>query len=95
MTEKPHDTDELLKRWRDALLAALDLAEVEVNIDAVLGLAGQVAHGVVRPAAPLTAYLVGLAVGRSMSDSGSGETFDAAAATARALAATGDFTATP
>jgi Domain of unknown function (DUF6457) len=95
MTVKPEDTDELLKRWSDALLAELGIAGVEVNIDAVLGLAGQVAHGVVRPAAPLTAYLVGLAVGRSIGDNASGEAFGAAAATARALAATGDYSATP
>ncbi len=32
--------------------------------DLVLDLARDVAHGVMRPAAPLTAYLLGMAVGR-------------------------------
>ncbi|MEP6461886.1 MAG: DUF6457 domain-containing protein [Frankiaceae bacterium] len=35
--------------------------------DLVLDLARDVAHGVARPAAPLTTYLVGIAVGRGMS----------------------------
>ena len=95
MTENNEQTDELLKRWSDALLTALDLAGVEVDIDAVLGLAGEVARGVVRPAAPLTAYLVGLAVGRATGDNASGGAFATAAATARALAATGDYSAAP
>jgi uncharacterized protein DUF6457 len=34
------------------------------DLDVVLDLARDVAHGVARPAAPLTAYLVGVAVGR-------------------------------
>ena len=34
-------------------------------VDAVLGLTADVAHGVNRPAAPVTAFLVGLAVGRA------------------------------
>ncbi|NEM92289.1 hypothetical protein G3T37_13105 [Galbitalea soli] len=81
----------MLRSWTDALLAELDLAGTEVDIDAVLGLAGVVARGVVRPAAPLTAFLVGLAVGRAGADAP--EAFERAAHRARALAATGDFAA--
>ena len=42
----------------------LGLDPAEVPTAAVLGLAKDVAHGVVRPAAPVTAYLMGVAVGR-------------------------------
>ena len=62
-------------------------------MDAVLGLAGEVAHAVVRPAAPLTTYLVGLAVGRAIATGTTTEAdaFAEAAAHARRLAAEGGF----
>lgn len=91
------DTDAVLRTWRDALLAELatedrGLSTVEVDIDGVLGLAGSVAHGVIRPAAPLTAYLVGLAVGRATaSGADPAAAFDTVSTRARALAATGSF----
>ena len=52
-----------LTDWSDRLSAALGLEAVEVNIDAVLALAGTAAHAIMRPAAPLTTYLVGYAAG--------------------------------
>ena len=52
-----------LTRWCARLATALDLHGVEVDIDAVLALAGTAAHAVMRPAAPLTTYLVGYAAG--------------------------------
>jgi hypothetical protein len=51
-----------LDDWTDAVREALDLGPVETKL--VLDLARDVAHGVMRPAAPLSAYLMGLAVGR-------------------------------
>lgn len=42
----------------------LDPAEAAAHQRVVLDLARDVAHGVARPAAPLTAYLLGMAVGR-------------------------------
>lgn len=51
-----------LDDWIDAVREALDLRPIDANL--VLDLARDVAHGVARPAAPLTAYLVGVAVGR-------------------------------
>ncbi len=51
-----------LDDWTDAVRVALDI-EVPVRQALVLDLARDVAHGVARPAAPLTAYLLGLAVG--------------------------------
>jgi hypothetical protein len=53
-----------LEEWTAAVLAELGLAAGSVDRDLVLDLARDVAHGVARPAAPLTAYLVGLAAGR-------------------------------
>lgn len=46
---------------------ALGLADDEVDVDLLLGLARDVAHGVARPAAPVSTYLLGLAVGRGAS----------------------------
>jgi hypothetical protein len=54
-----------LEEWTDAVVAALQLDPKDVDRDLVLDLARDVAHGVARPAAPLTAFLVGLAAGRS------------------------------
>jgi hypothetical protein len=53
-----------LDEWTAQICAALDLDPTLVDRDAVLDLTRDVAHGVARPAAPLTAYLLGLAVGR-------------------------------
>ena len=56
-----------LQEWTDLVVAELGLPEgvgsTEVR-DQVLDLARDVAHGVARPAAPLTSFLVGLAAGR-------------------------------
>ncbi len=44
--------------------AALGLDADEVNRDVILDLARDVAHNTVRPAAPLSTFLLGLAVGK-------------------------------
>lgn len=51
-----------LDEWTEAVRVALRLDPIDPTL--VLDLARDVAHGVLRPAAPLTAYLVGIAVGR-------------------------------
>lgn len=56
--------DALLEAWADEVRAALDI-DAAVDVKAVLGLAGVAAHSVVRPAAPLTTYLVGFAAGQA------------------------------
>ena len=79
--------DETLEDWCRALLQALELDDVEIDVNEVLALAGVAAHSVVRPAAPLptpTRWLSGLA-------SGSGQATDSvsmesAMAVARRLA---------
>ncbi|KQQ03902.1 MULTISPECIES: DUF6457 domain-containing protein [unclassified Rathayibacter] len=57
------DTDTTLSDWWRELTDALGLGEVPISYDALLSLAGDAAHGVVRPAAPLTTFLVGYAAG--------------------------------
>jgi hypothetical protein len=51
-----------LEDWIAAVRTELGVDPVDTKL--VLDLARDVAHGVARPAAPLTAYLLGLAVGR-------------------------------
>ena len=53
-----------LDEWAVAACAELGLDEADANTRLVLDLARDVAHNVVRPAAPVSAYLLGLAVGR-------------------------------
>jgi hypothetical protein len=55
-----------LEEWTAAVCADLGLEPEDANVTTVLDLARDVAHGVARPAAPLTAYLAGIAVGRGM-----------------------------
>ncbi len=57
------DQKQILEPWCRQLIAALELQGLEVDIDDVLALAGEAAHAVVRPAAPLTTFIVGYAAG--------------------------------
>jgi hypothetical protein len=52
--------------WVAAAAAELGLRPSDVQSKAVLDIAREVAHQVLRPAAPLTAYLMGVAVGRGV-----------------------------
>lgn len=52
-----------LDAWIEQMCAALGVDPAAVDRDALLGLAGRAAHGVVRPAAPVTTYLAGLVAG--------------------------------
>lgn len=56
-----------LEDWTAAVCADLGLDQADADLTTVLDLTRDVASGVARPAAPLTAYLVGLAVGRGRS----------------------------
>ena len=58
-----------LEEWMTVVRAELALdgdgvADLRVVQQVILDLARDAAHGVARPAAPLTAYLVGVAVGQ-------------------------------
>lgn len=64
------DRQKLLHEWTEKLLEAFEIDGTQVDIDAVLALAGKAAHGVVRPAAPLTTFVAGYAAGLAV---GSGQ----------------------
>ena len=53
-----------LDEWTAQVCQALGLTDGEVDQRLVLDVARETAHQVARPAAPLTAYLLGMAVGR-------------------------------
>lgn len=53
-----------LDEWTTVACAELGLEEADANVKLVLDLARDVAHNVLRPGAPVSAYLLGLAVGR-------------------------------
>ncbi|MBF9128128.1 hypothetical protein I0C86_03840 [Plantactinospora sp. S1510] len=53
-----------MDRWVAAACAELDLDPADLDVPQVLDLARDVAHNVLRPGAPVTAYLLGVAVGR-------------------------------
>jgi hypothetical protein len=78
-------TADLLAEWNSRLSAALGIPPAD--IDAILDMTGVVAHNVVRPAAPLSAFLVGYATAMN-SANGEPHAFDDAIAVARKLALT-------
>jgi hypothetical protein len=53
-----------MEDWTAAVCAELGVDQPDTML--ILDLARDVAHGVARPAAPLTAYLVGIAVGAGL-----------------------------
>lgn len=57
-----------LVEWAEVVRRELELKDVgplqKEDVDRVLDLARDAAHSVARPAAPLTTYLLGVAVGR-------------------------------
>lgn len=62
MPDAPEDLD----AWVTALAESLGLPADQHPIGLLLDLTRDAAHGVVRPAGPLTTYLVGLAVAQGM-----------------------------
>jgi hypothetical protein len=55
----------MMQDWIDAVRLDLGITG-ELDVDVVLDVAADVAHNVQRPAAPVTTYLIGLAVGSGM-----------------------------
>lgn len=74
----------VLEDWLAELGSELGVDASAIDRTLVLDVARDVAHGVARPAAPLTTFLVGLAAGLR---GGSAEEVRAAAQTAQRLAA--------
>jgi GTP:adenosylcobinamide-phosphate guanylyltransferase len=79
---REHDT--VLDEWMAAAKAELGIEQLDVDTAALLDLARDAAHGVARPAAPLTTFLVGYAAAQR---GGSPEQVAEAAANASRLAA--------
>lgn len=82
MSNSRHLPPEALDDWLAAAAAELGLDPGSVDIATVLNVARDVAHEVARPAAPLSTFLLGVAVGRTAVKGG-----DAAAALAERAAA--------
>lgn len=57
-----------LHRWVAAQAAELGVDPAAVDVDLLLDLAGEVAHGVGRPAVPVTGFLAGYAAGAGAGD---------------------------
>ena len=55
-----------IDRWVSAVAADLGLSAYPADTRTILDMTKVVAHNVDRPAAPVTSYLVGVAVGRGM-----------------------------
>lgn len=53
-----------VEEWVPRLAAELGV-DTEIDIDAILAIAGDVAHAVERKAAPVSAFVIGLAAGRA------------------------------
>ena len=55
-----------MDRWIMTVSTDLGIDPGSADVRAILDVAREVAHNVDRPAAPVTAYLIGVAVGRGM-----------------------------
>ncbi|WP_102161155.1 DUF6457 domain-containing protein [Zhihengliuella halotolerans] len=73
-----------LDAWARELMVAYGLEDAPVDVERILSLAGEAAHSIVRPAAPLTTWIAGYAAGLAAARSESGG--ENAAAEADALA---------
>lgn len=81
------DTVPAVRSWASQVERALGLDGAALDLDAVLGVAGLAARAAVRPAAPVTTYLVGYATGLAASRGVPAEdAFADAVAAVRALA---------
>lgn len=56
-------TRETIELWVSELTHHLEIDDLALDIDAVLAIAGQAAHTVVRPSAPITTFLIGYVAG--------------------------------
>lgn len=75
MTEKPkHLPPEALDEWLAEAKRVLEIDD-DLDIGALLDVAKEVAHSVARPAAPLTTFALGVALGRQSTASDSPEVF--------------------
>lgn len=78
----------VLEEWMRTVCRALAVDPSSIDRDLVLDLTKDVAHNVARPAAPLTAFVVGLAAGKA-----GGQREDISAAVEKAAALANGYTA--
>ncbi len=57
-------SDNTVERWVAALSAELSIEIDDLDVQALLDVARDAAHSVVRPAAPLSTFLIGYAAGK-------------------------------
>jgi hypothetical protein len=77
-----------VRDWAQDVADVLGIASGGVDLDAVLAVAGLSARAAVRPAAPVTTYLLGVAVGSAAAEgTDSSDAFATAVAAIRVLAA--------
>lgn len=81
------DAGRQLEAWVIELLDAFDLQDAPVDVDTILSLAGEAAHTVVRPAAPVTTYVAGYAAGLAAARDGAADAAAAADELARRVIA--------
>lgn len=63
MADAEKSPQEEIKHWVGELTRALEIEDTAVDIDELLKLAGRAAHTVVRPAAPVTTFVIGYVTG--------------------------------
>lgn len=89
--------EQILQQWCARLLEAFELDGTTIDVDAILSLAGDAAHSIVRPAAPLTTFIAGYAAGLAVGSGQAGEAvaMESAIDAARRQCPTGDAAAGP
>lgn len=63
MPEVQKSTNHQIRHWVAELARELEIDETDIDIDHLLKLAGEAAHTVVRPAAPVTTFIIGYVTG--------------------------------
>lgn len=84
--------EQILQEWSAQLIEAFELQGTTIDIDAILSLAGDAAHSIVRPAAPLTTFIAGYAAGLAVASQQATEAvaMESAIEAARRQCPTGD-----
>ena len=63
MSEAQKSAHQEIRHWVAELARELEIEETDIDIDHLLQLAGEAAHTVVRPAAPVTTFIIGYVTG--------------------------------
>jgi hypothetical protein len=79
MRDNPTTMETAMDEWIEAVRRELGIGTV-VDVDAILDVARVAAHSVARPAAPVTTFLLGIAVGGGADPADAAARIDALAA---------------